>query len=215
MEPGPAPLGSAQRSAAAQRARSPQYSPAMAAHPFDAYLAAQPAAQRRTLEVIAERLRTILPGAEECISYGMPAFKCDGTAIAGFAGFVGHCSYFPHSGAVLPQLEATLNGYDWDAGTLRFPVDRPLPVAVLRALVATRLRNLSEEPPKAGKVRRFHDNGRLQSKGGMKGDQLHGAWAWYRKDGSLMRTGQFKGGVQVGSWRTFDRTGALVKETNY
>ncbi|MEQ1702435.1 MAG: DUF1801 domain-containing protein [Ilumatobacteraceae bacterium] len=185
----------------------------MATHPFDAYLAAQPAPQRRTLETIAARLRTILPGAEECISYGMPAFKCDGTAIAGFAGFVRHCSYFPHSGAVLPKLTASLTGYDWDDGTLRFPVDQPLPTALLRELVATRLQNLSEEPPKAGKVRRFHDNGRLESKGGMKGDQLHGAWAWYRKDGSLQRTGQYQAGVEVGTWRTFNRNGAVLKET--
>ena len=187
----------------------------MAAHPFDAYLAAQPAVQRRTLEAIAARLRTILPGAEECISYGMPAFKSDGTAIAGFAGFVRHCSYFPHSGVVLAKLATELAGYDWDDGTLRFPIDRPPPTTLLRTLVATRLRNLSEEPPKAGKVRHFYDNGRLQSKGGMKGDQLHGAWVWYRKDGTLMRTGQFDRGAQVGVWRTFDRSGALVKETTF
>lgn len=187
----------------------------MADHPFDEYFAAQPAAQRRTLETIAARLRTILPDAEECISYGMPAFKADGTAVAGFAGFVRHCSYFPHSGAVLPKLAKELAGYDADEGTLRFPIDQPLPTSLLRALVATRLRNLSEEPPKAGKVRRFYDNGRLHSKGGMKDDQLHGEWAWHRKDGSLMRTGRFKLGVQVGAWRTFDRDGTLVKETPF
>lgn len=192
-----------------------RYIPAMAAHPFDEYLAAQPATQRRTLETMAARLRTILPGAEECMSYGMPAFKSDGAAIAGLAGFVRHCSYFPHSGIVLPKMEKELAGRDWDAGTLRFPIDQPLPTSLLRALVATRLQNLSEEPPKGGKVRRFYDNGRLQSKGGMKADQFHGEWAWYRKDGSLMRTGQFKLGAQVGTWRTFDRSGALVKETTF
>lgn len=187
----------------------------MAAHPFDDYLAAQPPTQRRTLETIASRMRTILPDAEECMSYGMPAFKCDGTAIGGFAGFVRHCSYFPHSGAVLPQMADVLEGYDWDDGTLRFAIDQPPPTALLKQLVATRLRNLSEQPPKAGKVRRFHDNGRLESKGGMKNDQPNGAWAWYRKDGTLLRTGQYKAGVQVGTWRSFDRAGNVEKETSF
>jgi uncharacterized protein YdhG (YjbR/CyaY superfamily) len=185
----------------------------MAEHPFDAYLARQPEPQRTTLATTAARLRTLLPDAEECISYGMPAFKVDGTAIAGLAGFTQHCSYFPHSGATLARVTADLSAYDVDDGTLRFPIDRPLPRPLLRALVAARLQLENEHPGRAGKVRRFYDNGRLQSKGGMRDGELHGDWAWYRKDGSLMRTGRFKLGAQVGTWRTFDRHGALVKET--
>jgi len=45
------------------------------------------------------------------------------------------------------------------------------------------------------------------------GDQMHGEWAWYRRDGSLMRTGAFDRGKQIGIWRTYDRAGRLVKET--
>ncbi|MGB8857890.1 MAG: DUF1801 domain-containing protein [Ilumatobacteraceae bacterium] len=187
----------------------------MADDPFSAYLALQPQPQRSTLEAVVATLRTILPDAEACMSYGMPAFKVDGTAVAGLAGFKRHCSYFPHSGATLERLTKDLAGYDHDAGTLRFPIDRPLPRSLLRKLVAARLEVEAEHAPRGGKTRQFFDNGRLQSKGGMRDGEPHGDWAWYRKDGSLRRTGQFRRGIQVGTWRTFDRGGGLVKETTF
>lgn len=185
----------------------------MAAHPFDDYFSRQPEPQRSTLITVAQSLRRILPGAEACISYAMPAFKVDGTAVAGFAGFTKHCSYYPHSGATLPRLAADLDGYDWDAGTLRFPLDAPLPSPLLRKLVATRLQVETEHPPRAGKVRAFYDNGHLRSKGSVKDGEMHGDWSFYRRDGSLMRSGRFHEGAQVGTWLTFDRTGTIVKET--
>jgi len=188
----------------------------MSAHPFDAYLAAQPEPQRSTLQTTAATLRALLPTAEECISYGMPAWKVDGVALAGIAGFVKHCSYFPHSGATLERVPAaTLAGYDHDAGTLRFPIDRPLPRPLLRALIVARVDVENARPAKGGKVRRFYANGMLQSKGGERAGEMHGDWSWWRKDGSLMRTGRFRNGVQIGTWRTFDRTGSLVKETTF
>lgn len=185
----------------------------MADHPFSAYLAAQPEPQRSTLEATAATLRTLLPSAEECISYGMPAFKVDGTAIAGIAGFRRHCSYFPHSGATLGRIAEHLTGYDFDEGTLRFAIDTPLPRDLLRRLVIARLEVEAEHPPRAGKVREFFDNGRLRSKGGVRDGQPHGEWAWYREDGSLERTGRYKAGTKTGTWRTFDRDGTLQEET--
>lgn len=187
----------------------------MARHPFDAYLAKQPEPQRSTLQAMATSLRAILPGADERMSYDMPAFAVDGTAIAGLAGFKNHCSYFPHSGAVLEQLAADLAGYDFDGGTLRFPVDTPLPRALLRKLVAVRLRMESEHPPRGGTVRAFYDNGYLKYKGRVRDGRRHGAWSWYRKDGSLLRTGTFKLDEKVGVWRSYDRDGTPVKETAF
>ena len=136
----------------------------MLERPFDAYLAAPPEPQRGTLETVAASLRLLLPGAEECISYGMPAFKVDGTAVAGFAGFKHHCSYFPHSGDTLERIADALTAYDHDKGTLRFPVDRPLPRTLLRKLVAARLQVENERRPRNGTVRTFAMDGRLLSK---------------------------------------------------
>jgi uncharacterized protein YdhG (YjbR/CyaY superfamily) len=84
-------------------------------------------------------LKSILPEGEETISYGVPAIKIDGKAIAGYAFAKRHCSYFPHSGLVLEQVEPELlEGYDWSKGTLRFPVDRVLDEGLVRRLVEIR-----------------------------------------------------------------------------
>ena len=184
-------------------------------HPFGAYLDSQPPAQRHTLEVMAASLRRILPAAHEAMSYSMPAFVCDGTAIAGIAGFKHHCSYFPHSGAVLSQLTDELASYDFDDGTLRMPIDQPLPAALLRKLVVVKLRMESEHAPRGGKVRQFYENGIVNCRGRERDGAMHGAWTFYRKDGSVMRTGNFRLGERTGIWRTFDRDGALVTETTF
>ena len=85
-------------------------------------------------------LRDLLPDAQECISYNMPCFKVDGVAVAGFDGFKRHCSYFPHSGNIVAQVSEIP---DWctvaSPGTLQFPVDRPLPKALVRRLLRARL----------------------------------------------------------------------------
>lgn len=108
----------------------------------DGYLDAAPEPQRSTLVALRETLRALLPDAEETISYSMPAFKLGGKAVAGYAYFKGHCSYFPHSGQVLPELTEELGDYEWAKGTLRFPIDEPLPEWLVRRLVETRRRQL-------------------------------------------------------------------------
>jgi len=108
----------------------------------DEYLAEAPEPQRTTLGHVREALRKILPDAQETISYGVPAFEMHGKAVAGYAYFKNHCSYFPHSGSVLPELADELDGYKWSKGTLQFPCDRPLPESLLRALVKTKLTQL-------------------------------------------------------------------------
>jgi uncharacterized protein YdhG (YjbR/CyaY superfamily) len=106
----------------------------------DAYLTAAPEPQRSTLLALRAMLASLLPQAAEGISYGVPAFLVEGRPVAGYAHAKRHCSYFPHSGAVLDRVEPELlEGYDWSKGTLRFPVDRPPDQALVRRLVEIRL----------------------------------------------------------------------------
>ena len=111
-----------------------------AQNPITAYLATLPQPQRDTLTALRAKLRDLLPDATECISYNMPCFKMGGVAVAGFDGFKHHCSYFPHSGNVVQQVSGIPA---WctvaSKGTLQFPVDRPLPKALVRKLVRARL----------------------------------------------------------------------------
>lgn len=109
----------------------------------DAHLAALPEPQRSTLAALRATLRTVLPNAEECLKYGMPAFVVDGRAVAGYDGFKRHCSYFPHSGSVLERVTDLPPWTVAAKGTLRFPVDRPLGVMLVRRLVRVRLEQIA------------------------------------------------------------------------
>jgi uncharacterized protein YdhG (YjbR/CyaY superfamily) len=88
--------------------------------------------------VSAEEIDAYLRGVEEPKRRTLEALR--GTTIAGFAAFKDHLSYLPHSGNVLGQLAGDLSGYTMTKGSLHFPVDRPLPKAVVKRLIAVRLR---------------------------------------------------------------------------
>ena len=110
----------------------------------DKYLDAAPEPQQSTLRQLRAALATLLPDAREGLSYGVPAFKLDGATVAGYAYFKGHCGFYPHSGSVLSQVEPELlAGYKTAKGTLRFPIDEPLPEALLQRLVELRLGELA------------------------------------------------------------------------
>jgi uncharacterized protein YdhG (YjbR/CyaY superfamily) len=111
----------------------------------DEYLEMAPEPQRTTLTRLRALLTSILPDAEEAISYGVPALRVAGEPVAGYAHAKRHCSYYPHSGSVLGQVEPELlEGYDWAKGTLRFPVDQLPDEALIRRLVEIRLAMLPE-----------------------------------------------------------------------
>ena len=112
----------------------------MSAREVDKYLDGLEEPKRTTLARLRQTILDILPEADQGISYGVPAFKVGGKTIAGFAAFKNHLSYLPHSGSVFPQLSDELQGYSTSSGALRFGVDEPLPVPLVKKLIAVRLR---------------------------------------------------------------------------
>lgn len=106
---------------------------------IDAYLDTLEEPKRSTLARLRDTIMAIVPDAEQCISYGMPAFRFRGKTVAGFAAFKNHLSYLPHSGSVIPQLRKELESYTSTSGSLHFPVDQPLPEALVRKLLAVRM----------------------------------------------------------------------------
>ena len=112
----------------------------MSAEEIDRYLAALEEPKRTTLAGLRQTILEILPGADQGISYGVPAFKVRGKTIAGFAAFKNHLSYLPHSGSVFPALTDELTGYSTSSGALRFAIGEPLPVPLVEKLIAVRLR---------------------------------------------------------------------------
>jgi uncharacterized protein YdhG (YjbR/CyaY superfamily) len=114
----------------------------MTAADIDSYLASVDEPKLSTLKQLRRHIQAVVPEAEECLSYGMPAFKVQGKTVAGFAAFKNHLSYLPHSGSVLPRLATELAGYERTAGSLHFPIDQPLPAALVKKLVRARLQEL-------------------------------------------------------------------------
>ncbi|MGH8637053.1 MAG: iron chaperone [Burkholderiales bacterium] len=105
---------------------------------IDEYLARVSPGQRPVLEKIRQTIRAAAPGAEECISYQLPAFRLNGPLV-GFGASANHCAFYPMSGTIVEVFKKELAGYDTSKGTIRFQPDRPLPAALVRRLVKARL----------------------------------------------------------------------------
>jgi len=112
----------------------------MSEQEIDAYLAQLEEPKRSTLRELRRTILEVIPDAEQCISYRMPAFRLHGKVVAGFAAFTNHLSYLPHSGSVISELADDLAGYVSTPGALHFPVDHPLPRPLVEKLIEVRLR---------------------------------------------------------------------------
>lgn len=106
---------------------------------IDEYLKTVPADRRAALEKLRRTILAVLPKAEECISYRMPAFRVEGVTVAGFIATKAGCSYFPFSGRTLTTLATDVRGYGQTKGSLHFDAVKGLPVTLVRKLIKARL----------------------------------------------------------------------------
>jgi uncharacterized protein YdhG (YjbR/CyaY superfamily) len=105
----------------------------------EAYLAKVAEPARTTLEKIRATIRSAVPAeATEGLSYGMPAFRYKG-ALVGYAAFKDHCSFFPMSASLIDKMQDELKDYRTSKGTLQFPLDKPLPSALVKKMVKARI----------------------------------------------------------------------------
>jgi uncharacterized protein YdhG (YjbR/CyaY superfamily) len=117
----------------------------MSKQEVDAYLAKVEEPKRRTLQRLRKTILSLVPEAQEVISYQVPAFRVEGGMVAGFAAFKNHLSYLPFSGSVLPPLEAEIAGYTHTVSALHLPIDRPLPRTLVKKLIDVRLGQIREQ----------------------------------------------------------------------
>jgi uncharacterized protein YdhG (YjbR/CyaY superfamily) len=109
----------------------------------DAYLAELPAPTRSVLREVRGHLRRALPKAEEVISYQMPALKTADGVVVWFAGWKKHYSLYPASKLVRKTFAKQLAQYDVnDKGTIRFPLDEPVPAKLLTAIAKLRAKEV-------------------------------------------------------------------------
>src|ERR1700722_6439318 len=107
--------------------------------PIDAYLAQVSEPRRTALEKLRATIRTIIPLAEECLSYKIHAFRVDGKIIAGFAATAKGCSYFPFSGSTLKTLASHLHAHGGTKSALHFDPAKGLAPSLVRRLIRARL----------------------------------------------------------------------------
>ena len=104
---------------------------------IDEYLAQLPADKRAALQWLRRQIKAAAPDAEECISYGIPAFRLDGKLLVHFGAASKHCAFYP--GGIVEHFAEELAGYDTSKGTIRFPPDAPLPAALIRTIVRAQI----------------------------------------------------------------------------
>lgn len=105
---------------------------------IDEYIAGFPAAVQASLEQLRATIRKAAPDAEETISYQIPTFKQDGNLVH-FAAYKNHIGFYPGSGGI-KYFQDELSIFEGSKGTVRFPIDKPLPLKLIAEVVKFRVK---------------------------------------------------------------------------
>ena len=104
---------------------------------IDEYIAGSPVEVREKLEQLRTAIRKAAPKAKEVISYSMPAFRLNGILVY-FAAYKNHIGFYPTSSGIL-AFRDELAKFAGGKGTVRFPVDKPLPLELISEIVKFRV----------------------------------------------------------------------------
>jgi uncharacterized protein YdhG (YjbR/CyaY superfamily) len=104
---------------------------------IDEYIRTFPPDIQAVLGKIRQTIKAAAPGAVETISYQMPAFKLNGKMLVFFAAFKNHIGFYPLPSGIT-SFEKDLSNYAWSKGTVRFPLDKPIPYDLVEKIVKSR-----------------------------------------------------------------------------
>ncbi|HEX9197843.1 MAG TPA: DUF1801 domain-containing protein [Candidatus Bathyarchaeia archaeon] len=117
---------------------------------IDDYIDSFPREVRQLLEKIRLTVRKAAPKAEETISYGMPAFRLDGILVW-FAGYKHHIGFYPGASGIA-AFKKELSAYKGAKGSVQFPIDKPLPLALVSRIVKFRLEEDQQQKKKGSSL---------------------------------------------------------------
>ena len=106
----------------------------------DGYLAKLGPDKRAALEQLRRTIHTVMPKAEECISYQLPAFRLNGKVVVWIGAGANHCAFYP--GGAVNAFKTELADYETSKGTIRFQPSHPLPARLVRKLIKARIERL-------------------------------------------------------------------------
>src|SRR5262245_5524880 len=104
------------------------------------YVAKQPAKHRAALRTIRAIIRATAPRAVEHFSYGIPGFRLNERPLVWYAAFKQHLSLYPVTASIKRALADAIDGYQTSTGTIRLPLDEPMPAALIKRIVKMRAR---------------------------------------------------------------------------
>ena len=110
----------------------------------DEYIATHPESVQAILRRVRGTIRKAVPSAEEVISYQIPAYKLQGTAVIYFAGWKEHYSLYPASERMVKAFKAELAPYKISKGTIRFPLSEPVPVKLIEGVAKFRAKEAAD-----------------------------------------------------------------------
>jgi uncharacterized protein YdhG (YjbR/CyaY superfamily) len=110
----------------------------------DEYIALQPKVMQSALKRVRGTIRKAVPGAEEVISYKIPAYKLHGRPVLYFAGWTQHYSLYPSTDHLVAALKNDLAPYEISKGTIRFPLSKPVPVKLIEAIARFRAKEVAD-----------------------------------------------------------------------
>jgi uncharacterized protein YdhG (YjbR/CyaY superfamily) len=116
----------------------------------DEYIASQPEAVQAVLKRVRSAIRKAVPGAEEVISYQIPAYKLPSGSVLYFAGWKQHYSLYPATDQVVEAFEDDLAPYTVNKGTIRFPLSQPVPVKLIERIAKFRAKENAERAKAKG-----------------------------------------------------------------
>jgi len=105
---------------------------------IDEYIATFPKNVQGILEELRQTIKESAPEAEEAISYQMPAFKLNGILVW-FAAFKNHIGFYPKTSAI-EAFKEELSGYEVSKGTIRFPINKPVQLDLVKKIVRYRVK---------------------------------------------------------------------------
>jgi uncharacterized protein YdhG (YjbR/CyaY superfamily) len=111
---------------------------------IDSYISLQQEHTQPLLETLRQTIKTAAPDAKEVISYNMPAFQQDGGVLVYFAVYKAHIGFYP-TVAGIEHFKDELDGFNWSKGAIQFPIDKPMPLALVKRIVMFRIKMNKEK----------------------------------------------------------------------